>query len=202
MESKRSNLRERRTESAPSIRGSVKQRFIDQSIINDFNTEMPNITVTTPCKKTSTLLLKKPSGPTYVDIDGIISQLDHVYECILKDKNLKITVRTGDLYPDDMLAHESLHLYVGGIINRRCSHYVLDHPTTNFCFHCDRNLSLSHFRRLICLTDYKSDILFGVPRCKVFRDINLCSECYHTKDLSKKIDLCERAEKIFMAMYH
>lgn len=119
----------------------------------------------------------------------------------LKKVTLYRVLNAGDLMPVDHINHESVALYDNGVVNWRLRCYEFDVPETNFCFHCDKDLTYSHFNRHLCLTDHRHDILYGVIRCRVIRDINLCSECYHTNDLSRVIKITPKAKKLFAPIY-
>ena len=108
----------------------------------------------------------------------------------------------GDILPSEHVNHDAILPYNNGVVNLRYREYEIDHPITNFCFHCDRNLLNTHFRRQLCLTEHKPDLIYGMVRCRVYRDINLCSECFHTSDLAfGVITVTTRAKNFFHSMY-
>ena len=107
----------------------------------------------------------------------------------------------GDLMPDYEINHEAVVRHGTGVLNLRQERYVKDQPITNFCFHCDRVLIYSQVNHHRALTGHASDILYGVVRCRIFRDINLCKQCYDTLDLDEVIQIKPKAMRIFRPIY-
>lgn len=107
----------------------------------------------------------------------------------------------GDLMPDYLINHDAVELYGTGILNLRQERYVKDQPVTNFCFHCERVLIYTQVNHHRALTSHASDILYGVMRCRIYRDINLCKQCLDSLDLEEVIQIKPKAIRIFRPIY-
>lgn len=163
------------------------------------------------CSKSATPL-KRTITQYHRDIDGFIQELSTMEEeeeketeeeeMVLKKVTLYKVLKQGDLMPSDLINHDAVNLYENGVVNWRMKEYEFDVPETSFCFHCDRNLKDTHFNRTVALTDHRHDILYGVLRCRIYRDINLCSECYYTNDHTEVIRITTQAKKMFVPIYH
>ncbi len=205
-------VRRPRDTSMPNIGSAALACKLEKLVFN--TTEI----VATPIKREP---VQRSDSQYGRDIDGFLKEMSLIeeeecvsfgdtYESVVfeeenrsrTDSLYKNEVRYGDILPAELVNHEAVHPYNNGVMNIRHKVYEIDHPITNFCFHCDRNLANSHFRRQVCLTEVKPDIIYGHVRCKIFRDINLCSECFHTSDLAYGvISITPRAKNFYQSMY-
>lgn len=120
---------------------------------------------------------------------------------VLKKDTLYKVQQPGDLMPDYYINHDAVVPYDAGVLNLRHERFEGGHPCTHFCFHCDRVIINTLVKRYRALTGHKSDVLYGVQRCRIMRDINLCPECYDRLDLDEVIQITKKALKIFKPIY-
>lgn len=111
------------------------------------------------------------------------------------------TMIRGDLLPRDLVDHDAVALYEDGVVNWRYDSFELDHPSTFFCFQCDAEIKLGEFERCVCVTEYRPDLVYGILRCRVYRDVNMCHACHANYLPGTLVRLTPRAQAFYRKMY-
>lgn len=158
-------------------------------------------------KKIDSIPLKRTLTQYNRDMDGLYKEMEEcdllmenpIVEVEEEEKEEAKEIKKGSLYPNDHVNHSAVKLYEDGVINLRLGCFEIDHPETNFCFHCDRIIVDKDFTRRICHTEYRPDLIYGVLRCKVYRDLSLCPWC--TKTCDSMITVSTKAKGFFDCMY-